>query len=165
MHCGCCRRPVHRIDDVVSLGRPCGRGAQLTCDRAPRSRGRGGVGTHVGRPDQSVCRITELSPAIEAHGKGKRRAVRSDTGQRPATGTPPCSSYRPMIVDHLASPAVAGFSVSNIWDQGPGLRHLIDSDCDKADAIVMMGGPTAAERLLERRRVDDGMPRSRSRWL
>lgn len=25
-----------------------------------------------------------------------------------------------------------------------GLRHLIDSDCDTASAIVMMGGPTAA---------------------
>jgi hypothetical protein len=24
-----------------------------------------------------------------------------------------------MIVDHLASPAVAGFSVSKIWGQGP----------------------------------------------
>src|SRR6185312_2645680 len=39
--------------------------------------------------------------------------------QQPGGETPPYSSYGAMIVDHLASPAVAGFSV--IHD--PGSRH------------------------------------------
>jgi hypothetical protein len=61
MRRGCRRWPGHRIDDVVSLGRPCHLDAQPACDRAPRCGGRGGAGAHVGRHDQPVCRTSGLS--------------------------------------------------------------------------------------------------------
>ena len=40
----------------------------------------------------------------------------TDTGRQPGAGTPRCSSLRAMIVDHRASPAVAGFQ--RVHDQG-----------------------------------------------
>ncbi len=37
-----------------------------------------------------------------------------------------------MIVDHLASPAVAGFSVSKIWGQGPIAQTSDDTTAQRA---------------------------------
>jgi hypothetical protein len=61
MRRGCRRRSGHRLDDVVSLGRPCHLDAQPACDRAPRCGGRGGARAHVGRRDQLACRTLGLS--------------------------------------------------------------------------------------------------------
>jgi hypothetical protein len=57
-----------------------------------------------------------------------------------------------MIVDHLASPAVAGFSVSKIKGQGPLLQPATSRCCDLA-AQLQINPTQAARQLAERARL------------